>query len=30
MIYNMYVLTRTLFGAGMLNELYKQAMPGNI
>lgn len=29
MIYNMYVPTRTLFGAGMLNELHKQAMPGN-
>nr|WP_314466356.1 iron-containing alcohol dehydrogenase [uncultured Clostridium sp.] len=28
MSYTMYVPTRTLFGAGMLNELHKQVMPG--
>lgn len=28
MSYQFYVPTRTLFGAGMLNELHKQAMPG--
>jgi len=28
MSYNMYLPTRTLFGTGMLNKLYKQEMPG--
>ena len=28
MSYQFYVPTRTLFGAGMLNELHNQAMPG--
>lgn len=28
MNYDMYVPTRTLFGAGMLNELHEQPMPG--
>lgn len=28
MSYDMYVPTRTLFGAGMLDELHAQPMPG--
>jgi alcohol dehydrogenase len=28
MSYNMYVPTRTLFGAGQLNNLHTQKMPG--
>jgi alcohol dehydrogenase len=27
-MYQMYIPTRTLFGAGQLNELHKQALPG--